>query len=46
MRDINREAINPLFPELVLADIDPIMKMVASARACYLKELFKCLCGQ
>ncbi|MCU7835311.1 MAG: hypothetical protein KZQ83_08650 [gamma proteobacterium symbiont of Taylorina sp.] len=41
MREINRETINPLFPELVLADIDPIIKMVATTRARYLKELFK-----
>lgn len=39
MRMINREAINPIVPELSISDIKPIMEMVAHARAAYLKEL-------
>ncbi|MCB1875677.1 MAG: hypothetical protein KDH88_06865 [Chromatiales bacterium] len=40
IRDINRDVINPLIPELGLEDIRPVMGAVARARAAYLKELF------
>lgn len=40
MREINREAINPQIAELKLADLNPVLKMVAHARASYLKSLF------
>ena len=40
IRDINREAINPLFEELKLADLTPVMEMVAKARANYLRALY------
>lgn len=40
IRDINREVINPVIPELSLQDITPVTKMVAGVRASYLKELF------
>ena len=40
VRDINRDMINPQIEELTLSDLDPVIKMVASARARYLKELF------
>jgi hypothetical protein len=39
MKDVNREIINPLLPELNITDLTPIMTMVASARASYLNEL-------
>ncbi|SIQ73240.1 hypothetical protein [Marinobacterium stanieri] len=38
-RDINREVINPLLPELALADLKPVLAMVAHARADYIKTL-------
>ena len=41
MKDVNRETINPLLPELNLADLTPLMTMVATARASYLDEFFK-----
>ncbi|MCU7833859.1 MAG: hypothetical protein KZQ83_01305 [gamma proteobacterium symbiont of Taylorina sp.] len=40
VREINREVINPRIEELRLSDLNPVVQMVASARACYLKELF------
>ncbi len=40
IRDINREVINPVLPELCLEDIAPVTRMVAGVRASYLKELF------
>jgi len=42
MKEVTRDTINPLFPELSLDDIKPIMDVVALARANYIKELFKC----
>lgn len=39
IRDINRAHINPLFQELKLADLTPIIEMVARARAHYLRSL-------
>jgi len=41
VRDINREEINPNIPELKLEDLNPVVSMVAKARARYLKELFE-----
>jgi len=38
-KEINREVINPLVPELALADLSPLLTMVANARADYVKEL-------
>ncbi|MDR9467847.1 hypothetical protein [Marinospirillum sp.] len=38
-KEINREVINPLVPELALADLAPLLTMVANARADYVKEL-------
>lgn len=40
IREVNREVINPEIPELKLDDVMPVMRMVARARASYLKELF------
>ena len=40
VREINRTEINPRIPELKLADLDPVVSMVAKARARYLKALF------
>ena len=36
---INKDAINPLIPELSIKDIEPIMELVAKARGEYIKEL-------
>lgn len=41
LRDINREAINPVIQDLHLDDLKPVMKLAAKARAAYLKSLFK-----
>lgn len=41
IRELNRETINPLTPELSLEDIKPVLAMVARARAAYLNELFE-----
>lgn len=41
VREINREIINPQVPELKVKDLEPILKLVASSRAAYLKELFE-----
>lgn len=38
-KDINRSIINPLVPELGLHDLEPIINMVARARADYVKAL-------
>ncbi|TCK05919.1 hypothetical protein [Marinobacterium mangrovicola] len=38
-REINREIINPQFPELSLNDLKPLLTMVAHARAAYVREL-------
>lgn len=40
VREINREQINPRIAELKLADLKPVVSMVAKARAEYLKALF------
>jgi hypothetical protein len=40
VREINREEINPRITELKLNDLNPVVKMVAQARARYLKGLF------
>lgn len=40
VREINREEINPKIAELKLSDLNPVVKMVAQARAHYLKSLF------
>jgi len=39
-KEINREVINPEIKELSLSDIEPIVEMVARARAEYVGELF------
>ncbi|MGV6859764.1 MAG: hypothetical protein ACWA5X_12440 [bacterium] len=39
IRNLNRETINPEIPELTLRDLEPVLAMVARARAKYLKEL-------
>ena len=41
-KEVIRDRINPLFPELSLDDIKPIMDVVALARSNYIMELFKC----
>jgi len=40
IRELNRNIINPVIPELALDDLNPVLNMVATARAAYLKELF------
>ncbi|QGU31620.1 hypothetical protein [Thermochromatium tepidum] len=40
IREINRQTINPLFKELKLADLTPVIEMVAKARANYLRTLY------
>lgn len=40
IREINRQTINPLFEELKLADLTPVIEMVAKARAQYLRALY------
>ena len=40
-REINRKTINPEIHELALTDLEPILKMVAEARAAYVKKLFE-----
>ncbi|WP_260293998.1 hypothetical protein [Sedimenticola hydrogenitrophicus] len=39
IRELNREIINPAFQELTVADLSPVLKLVARARSAYLKEL-------
>lgn len=41
IRDLNREIINPMIPELTLGDLSPVMTLVARARGLYLQELFQ-----
>ncbi len=41
IRTINQEVINPEIPELTIKGICPVLKMVANARADYLKKLFE-----
>lgn len=38
-KDINQRIINPLVPELALHDLEPILSLVARARADYVKAL-------
>jgi len=38
-RDINRDLINPQIPELSLESLEPVLAMIAQARAAYIKEL-------
>lgn len=40
IRDINREVINPQITELTLDGLRPVLCLVATARARYLKALF------
>ncbi|MES9957524.1 MAG: hypothetical protein ABW086_10760 [Sedimenticola sp.] len=40
IRELNRDAINPQIPELMLDDLTPVMALVARSRAIYLRELF------
>ncbi|MDX2504795.1 MAG: hypothetical protein QNL62_10005 [Gammaproteobacteria bacterium] len=40
VREINRDEINPKILELTLTDLNPVVLMVAHARAHYLKMLF------
>ncbi len=40
VRKINREIINPYIPDLTLDGIEPTIRLVALARASYLKEMF------
>ncbi|RRJ84264.1 hypothetical protein [Aestuariirhabdus litorea] len=44
-RDINRAIINPRIDELSLDDLEPILSMVANARADYLCALFALTTG-
>ena len=37
MRDVNRETISAVLPELSLSELTPVLKMVAEARARYLR---------
>jgi hypothetical protein len=39
IREINRETINPVLPEVVLSDLEPTLRLVARARAAYIKGL-------
>ena len=40
LREINREIINPVIDTLDMDDLEPLMRMVAHARADYLRALF------
>jgi hypothetical protein len=40
-RNLNREVLNGLIPELKMEDIEPILAMVARARGAYIAELFE-----
>ena len=40
IQDVNQEEINPRFSELKLEDLEPVIEMVAKARADYLQEVF------
>jgi hypothetical protein len=48
IRELNRETINPRVPNLTVADLKPVMELVARARADYLQELFDLasVCGE
>ena len=39
IRETNRSIINPVLPELAVEELRPMMKLVARARAEYLREL-------
>lgn len=41
LRDTNRDTINPLFDNLKIDDLTPVLNLVARARADYLKQLFE-----
>jgi hypothetical protein len=41
IKDVNCNTINPEIDELKLADLEPVIAMVARARAAYLKEVFQ-----
>lgn len=41
VREINKAEINPKIPELKLADLNPVVLMVAKSRARYLQALFE-----
>lgn len=40
-REINRAIINPQFPKLALEDLEPLLRMMAHARADYVRELLE-----
>ncbi|MBK1720232.1 hypothetical protein CKO27_21760 [Thiocystis violacea] len=40
IREINRQTINPTLHELSMSDLTPVIRMVAKARANYLKTLY------
>ncbi len=40
-REINREVINPQIPTLSLADLKPVLTLVANVRAKYVRTLFE-----
>ena len=40
LRDINRSVINPEFEKLSISDLEPVLTLVAKARADYLKNMF------
>jgi len=40
VREINRAVINPVIDTIGLSELEPVMKMVAHARADYLQALF------
>jgi len=40
VKEINRNHINPEISELQLTDLNPVINLVAQARARYLKDLF------
>ena len=41
IKNLNRELINPEIEELKMADLEPVIKLVARSRAAYLAEIFK-----
>lgn len=41
MREVNREIINPMIRELTSDGLRPVLRLVANARARYLKALFE-----
>ncbi len=41
MRTVNQDIINPEIPALTLKKLNPVLKMVAQARAAYLNTLFE-----